>query len=71
MPAIESNKVYQVSLADLDAFADCAATLDSIKGFLIDTPSEIDLINIKVQRVYDTIERSAGPDIAKIFPEGI
>lgn len=71
MPATEPRVTYPVSLADLVAFADCAATLDSIKGCLVDKPAEIDLINAQVQRVYDAIERSAGDDAARIFPEDV
>lgn len=71
MPATEPRVTYPVSLADLVAFADCAATLDSLKGYLVDRPCDIDIINSQVQRVYDAIERSAGDDVARIFPEDV
>lgn len=62
---------YPVTLADLVLFADAAAELDALNGFVAasgDAPiEEVARVKDMVERMHDAIERAAGADAGEIY----
>lgn len=70
-PGCRFTPQYPITLADLVLFADAAAELDALNGFVAargDAPiEEVARVKDMVERMHDAIERVAGTDAGEIY----
>jgi hypothetical protein len=63
----QTVSTYNVTLSDLQLFADAACELDAYKDTLAAKPAERARIMEMLERVHDTVERAAGGDANLIY----